>query len=95
MSHILDDLFAVIDARAGADPGASYTARLLAQGPAHAARKVGEEAIEVVVEGVRGDKALLAAESADLLYHLLVLWKACGLAPAQVWAELARRRAEG
>lgn len=90
--HVLDALFQTILSRKGADPAASHTAAVLAKGPAHAARKMGEEAIEAVIEGVRGDKAALAAESADLLYHLLVLWAASGVEPQSVWDILDHRR---
>lgn len=87
----LDRLFATIAARRGADPASSYTARLLAKGPAAIAKKVGEEAVEAVLEAVQGNPGRLAEESADLLYHLLVLWAACGVRPEDVWAALARR----
>ena len=90
-THVLDWLAATVAARRGADPASSYTARLLAAGPAKAAQKLGEEAVEAVIEAVRGDPAGLAAESADLLYHLTVLWAAAGVDPATVWAELERR----
>jgi len=89
--HVLDRLAATVAARRGADPATSYTAGLLAAGPAKAAQKFGEEAVEAVIEAVRGDPAKLAAESADLLYHLMVLWVAAGVDPATVWAELERR----
>jgi phosphoribosyl-ATP pyrophosphohydrolase len=81
----------VIGSRKAADPAVSYTAKLLAGGPAVAAQKFGEEAIEAVIAALDGDKSALAAESADVLYHLIVLWAAVGLAPEQVWAELQRR----
>ena len=89
--HVLDRLAATVAARRDADPSTSYTAGLLAAGPAKAAQKLGEEAVETVIEAVRGDPVRLAAESADLLYHLTVLWVAAGVDPAQVWAELERR----
>jgi len=89
--HVLDRLAATVAARRGADPASSYTAKLLAAGPAKVAQKLGEEAVETVIEAVRGDAGQLAAESADLLYHLTVLWAAAGVDPAQVWAELERR----
>jgi len=89
--EVLARLSAVIEARRGGDPGQSYTARLLAAGPAKAAQKVGEEAVETVIEALRGDPAKLAAESADLLYHLLVLWAACDLPAERVWERLAAR----
>ncbi len=87
----LDRLYAVIESRRGADPATSYTAQLFAAGAAGIARKLGEEALEAVIEAVRGDAPRLVAESADLLYHLLVLWAARGIAPAEVWGALERR----
>ncbi|MGE0724714.1 MAG: phosphoribosyl-ATP diphosphatase [Alphaproteobacteria bacterium] len=88
---VLDRLAATVAARRGADPSTSYTAKLLAGGPAVAAKKLGEEAVETVIEAARGDAARLAEESADLLYHLLVLWAAAGVRPSDVWEALARR----
>lgn len=90
-AHILDALHDVILARKGGDPALSNTARLFARGRAKIAQKVGEEAVEAVIEGVRGDAAKLAEESADLLYHLLVLWADVGLKPAEVYAILQDR----
>ncbi len=90
--RVLDALFAVIESRKGGDPEASYTAKLLAGGPEAVAAKVSEEAAETVLAGVSEDAARLASESADLLYHLLVLWAARGLAPEAVWAALDARR---
>lgn len=87
----LDRLWRTILERRGADPASSYTARLFARGSAKIAQKLGEEAVEAVIEGAKGDAAALVAESADLLYHLLVLWAALGISPADVAAELARR----
>jgi phosphoribosyl-ATP pyrophosphohydrolase len=87
----LDRLFATIAARRGADPAASYTAKLFAAGTAKIAQKLGEEAVETVIEAVRGDRRRLAAESADLLYHLLVLWADQGVAPAEIWRALEGR----
>jgi phosphoribosyl-ATP pyrophosphohydrolase len=84
-------LAAAIDARRGADPERSWTARLLAKGPEACAQKFGEEAIEAVIEAVRGDRARLVAEAADALYHLLVMLAARGVTLAEVEAELARR----
>lgn len=88
---VLERLFSIIEARRGGDPAASYTAQLLAEGRAKAAKKLGEEATETVIAAVAGTSVELARESADLLYHLLVLWGACGVRPADVWSELARR----
>lgn len=87
----LDHLFQIIDSRRGADPQESYTARLFAKGRLKMAKKVGEEATEVVIAALAEDKARLAAESADLLYHLMVLWAANGVRPEDVWGELQRR----
>jgi phosphoribosyl-ATP pyrophosphohydrolase len=87
----LDRLWRVITARRGGDPAVSYTARLFTRGRAKIAQKLGEEAVEAVIEGVRGDRAALVGESADLLYHLLVLWADAGITPAEVAAELTRR----
>jgi len=90
--HTLDRLFATVTARKMAgDANASYTAKLISQGVEKCARKFGEEAVEVVLAGVSGNKAHLAAESADVLYHLLVLWAATGLTPSEVYAELDAR----
>jgi len=89
--HMLDRLHAAILARRGADPASSYTAKLLARGTAKIAQKLGEETVEAVIEAVRGDRAGLIGESADLLYHLLVLWADAGIDPAEIWAELQRR----
>jgi phosphoribosyl-ATP pyrophosphohydrolase len=89
--HVLDRLYAVIDSRKGADPDTSYTARLFSRGRQQIAKKLGEEAVEALIEGIRGDKPKLVGESADMLYHLLTLWASVGVKPAAVWAELDRR----
>ncbi len=89
---VLDRLYAIIDSRRGADPKDSHTAKLFARGPKKIAQKLGEEAVETVLEAEHGSKQKLVAESADLLYHLLVLWAARGLAPEAVWAALDARR---
>jgi len=88
---ILDRLYKVIESRRGADPTKSNTARLFAKGTDKIAQKLGEEAVETVIEGVRGRKKDLALESADLLYHLLVLWADRGLKPHDVWQAIADR----
>ena len=90
--RVLDALYQVIEDRRGADPTVSRTAKLFEKGPKKIAQKVGEEAVEAVIEAVGGDNRALATESADLIYHLLVLWAARGVAPATVWAELEARR---
>ncbi len=87
----LDRLLAVIASRRGGDPAVSYTARLFSEGVEKIAKKLGEEAVETAIEGVRRDAPRLAAESSDLLYHLLVLWAACGVAPSEVWRALEGR----
>jgi phosphoribosyl-ATP pyrophosphohydrolase len=87
----LDRLWRVIQSRRGADPQTSYTARLFSRGRAKIAQKLGEEAVEAVIEGVGNNPTALAGESADLLYHLLVLWAAAGISPGDVAAELTRR----
>jgi phosphoribosyl-ATP pyrophosphohydrolase len=89
--HVLDTLHRVIESRHGGDPDGSYTAKLFAAGPEKIAKKLGEEAVETVIAGVGSDDDALAAESADLLYHLLVLWSARGLDPQQVWTQLEAR----
>ena len=89
--HVLDRLAATVAARQGADPAASYTAKLLAGGASVAARKLGEEAIETVIAALNEGPDALVNESADLLYHLVVLWTAAGVDPATVWAALERR----
>ena len=91
LGEALERLWQVIESRRGADPATSYTAKLFTRGTAKIAQKLGEEAVEAVIEGVRGDRTALVGESADLLYHLLVLWAASGVGPAEIAAELARR----
>jgi phosphoribosyl-ATP pyrophosphohydrolase len=93
-THPLDRLFALIASRKTADPNVSYTARLLAKGRLKCAKKLGEESIETCLAAVAQDKAALANESADLLYHLLVLWAACDLTPEDVYAALAAREGQ-
>ncbi len=88
---VLDRLYEVISSRKGGDPKTSYSAELLAGGPERCAKKMAEEAVETALSAVKGDKAAVAQESADLLYHLLVLWVAVGLTPAEVYAVLSSR----
>lgn len=88
----LDDLAATIAARKDADPDTSWTAKLLAKGPAKCAEKFGEEAVEAIIEAVRGDRAALTSEAADTLYHLLVMLAACDVPLSDVMTELARRQ---
>ncbi len=89
--HPLDNLFAVILSRKDADPETSYTAALFAQGTPKIAKKLGEEGVETALASVAEDRDALIGESADLLYHLLVLWAACGLEPADVYRALETR----
>lgn len=88
---ILDRLAAVIAERAGGQPGRSYVAGLLAAGPRTCAQKLGEEAVECALAAAAGETGETVRESADLLFHLLVLWQAAGVDGADVLAELARR----
>jgi len=90
-AETLDRLYKAILERRGADPETSYTAKLFHRGRAKIAQKLGEEAVETVIEAVAGDKERLAEESADLLYHLLVLWADAGLKPRDVYDVLAGR----
>ncbi|MCB2117947.1 MAG: phosphoribosyl-ATP diphosphatase [Rhodobacteraceae bacterium] len=87
----LERLAATIAARKGADPDGSWTAKLLAKGPEKCAEKFGEEAVEAVIEAVKGDRARLTAEAADVFYHLLVMLAAREVTLADVLAELERR----
>ena len=92
--HILDILVTTIAEKAGQNPKSSYTAQLLNDGLERILRKFGEEALEVVLAASVSEKpkADLTAESADLLYHLLVLWHQAGIAPEEVWSTLAHRQ---
>jgi phosphoribosyl-ATP pyrophosphohydrolase len=87
----IERLAATIVARKDADADTSWTAQLLAKGPEKCAEKFGEEAIEAIIEAVKGDRARLTAEAADVIYHLLVMLAARDVALADVLAELERR----
>jgi len=89
--EVIDRLWDVVMQRRDADPALSHSARLLSRGTPKVAQKFGEEAVECIIEAVGGDTAALVAESADVLYHLLVLWVSAGVHPSEVWAELERR----
>jgi phosphoribosyl-ATP pyrophosphohydrolase len=90
---ILDALWRTVESRRAAGKvGNSHSARLLARGTAKVAQKLGEEAVECVIEATQGNRAATVLESADLLYHLIVVWVDAGIAPEEVWAELARRQ---
>ena len=88
---VLDRLGATVLARRASDPAVSHSARLLSRGTAKVAQKFGEEAVECLIEAVNGNREALVAESADVLYHLIVLWVNAGIAPIEVWEELHRR----
>jgi phosphoribosyl-ATP pyrophosphohydrolase len=90
--NILDDLAATIEARRTGDPAHSWTARLLAQGPEKCAEKFGEEAVEAIIEAVRGDREALTKEAADVLFHLLVMLASRDVALRDVLDELAARQ---
>ena len=90
---ILDALWRTVEARRVAgDVVNSHSARLLARGTAKVAQKLGEEAVECVIEATQGNRAATVLESADLLYHLIVVWVDAGIRPEEVWSELARRQ---
>ena len=90
----LADLARIVAERAAAPPTESYTAKLIAAGPAAAAKKLGEEAVEAAIAAVQGDRAALTAEAADVLYHLLVVLQGAGVPLQDVMAELERRTAQ-
>jgi phosphoribosyl-ATP pyrophosphohydrolase len=89
--QVLDRLYRVIESRRKADPSVSHTAKLFQKGTRKIAQKVGEEAVEVVIEAIREKRDRLIAESADLMYHLLVMWADARIDPSEVWEELVRR----
>jgi len=91
---ILDELYEQLQSRRGADPNISYTAKLFARGRGKIAQKLGEEAVETVIAALSETPDHVVAESADLLYHLLVLWADVGIAPSRVWLELKARTAQ-
>lgn len=90
-SHILERLFKVIEERRTADPQVSNTAKLFARGRGKICQKLGEESIETIVAALGETPDRVASESADVLYHLLVLWVHTGVSPAMVWSELEKR----
>ena len=91
MTNSLTQLAATIEARKSADPDTSWTAKLLAKGPEKCAEKFGEEAIEAIIEAIKGDRAKLTSEAADVLYHLLVMLAARDLTLSDVFDELDKR----
>ena len=91
MSDSLERLYRAVMAAKDLDPAISRTARLFQRGPAKMAKKLAEEAIEVVIDAVSGDTPAVVRESADLLYNLTVLWASAGVRPDDVWREMERR----
>ncbi len=91
MSDSIERLYVAIQAARDLDPTVSRTARLFKRGPGRMAKKLAEEAIEVVIDAVNGNRDAVVRESADLLYNLTVLWASAGVAPADVWDEMNRR----
>jgi phosphoribosyl-ATP pyrophosphohydrolase len=91
MSDSLERLYQAVIAARNLDPETSRTARLFQRGPSRMAKKLAEEAIEVVIDAVNGNADAVVRESADLLYNLTVLWVAAGVKPEDVWREMARR----
>jgi phosphoribosyl-ATP pyrophosphohydrolase len=91
MSDSLDRLYLAVIAAKDLDPAVSRTARLFQRGPAKMAKKLAEEAIEVVIDAVNGKPDAVVRESADLLYNLTVLWASAGVRPEDVWREMERR----
>lgn len=91
MADSLDRLYEAVQAARDGDPATSRTARLLQAGRGKMAKKMAEEAVEVVIDTVHGDTAAVIRESADLMYNLVVLWVAAGVRPEDVWAEMDRR----
>ncbi|MFL6835547.1 MAG: phosphoribosyl-ATP diphosphatase [Xanthobacteraceae bacterium] len=91
MSDSLDRLYQAVLAARAADPASSRTARLLHAGRSKMAKKLAEEAVEVVIDAMHGDSDALVRESADLLYNLVVLWVASDVHPSDVWTEMERR----
>jgi phosphoribosyl-ATP pyrophosphohydrolase len=90
-ADVLNRLWAIIESRRNADPEVSHSARLLARGTARVAQKLGEEAVECLIEAMTGNRVGLIGESADVLYHLLVTWVDAGIRPEEVWDELQKR----
>lgn len=89
--HVLDRLFKIVMSRRDTDPRISHSARLLTKGRNKVAQKFGEEAVECLIEAVAGNKKALISESADVLYHLIVVWVDAGITPDDIWSELHRR----
>jgi phosphoribosyl-ATP pyrophosphohydrolase len=91
MTDSIDRLYQAVVAAKSADPASSKTARLLRSGRSKMAKKLAEEAIEVVIDAIDGNSDAVVKESADLVYNLVALWVSTGIQPRQVWAEMERR----
>jgi phosphoribosyl-ATP pyrophosphohydrolase len=91
MTDSIDRLYQAVVVAQNADPATSRTARLFRSGRGKMAKKLAEEAVEVVIDAIDGNSAAVVKESADLVYNLVVLWVAAGIEPGQVWAEMDRR----
>jgi len=91
MSDSVDRLYEAVTSAKQADPAASRTARLLRAGRAKMAKKLAEEAVEVVIDAMHGNRDAVVRESADLIYNLVVLWVSSGVRPEDVWSEMKRR----
>jgi phosphoribosyl-ATP pyrophosphohydrolase len=91
MADSMDRLYKAVLAAKDSDPALSRTARLFRSGRAKMAKKLAEEAVEVVIDTLEGDRDAVVRESADLLYNLTVLWVSAGVKPEDVWAEMKRR----
>ena len=90
-AEVIDVLYAVVESRRGGDASGSYTAQLFSRGAKKIAQKFGEEAVETMIAALQEGPDALANESADLIYHLCVLWAEAGVRPEDVWAKLAER----
>ncbi len=91
-AEVLQDIFETIESRKGGDVTISHTASLFAKGRNKITQKFGEEAVETVIEAIKGDKSGVISESADLLFHLLLLWSDQDIKPDDIWRELAKRQ---
>ena len=94
-AKILDDVFSIIQTRKAKAPDSSYSARCLARGKEYCAQKFGEESVETIIAALGADQQAILEESADTLYHLLLLWTACDIKPEQIYAVLAQRKGKG
>jgi len=93
MTDRIESLYRAVAARRGGDPVLSRTAKLIAMGLPKIAQKLGEEAVEVIIDAITGERDGVIRESSDLIYQLVVLWQELGIEPTEIWAEMARREA--